>query len=385
MSELNEFFQPQKTAFASLPFISRPARDEKFLVFVSKHDGFAAFIHQDVRNAIFHEARKAMPNETIGLLAGRVMRDEHGPYTLVLSAEGARHDEVEATPSHVRISAAGHAQVRRRLESSAYGLDIIGWYHSHPRFPARFSPVDKTEQSTWRDLNHLGIVISGNDTREPIGVYRGPETALLIPTKTEKSKKEEEEEQQDAPVISPTVAESEEEPIAAVKSAPTAVESRAKGLRSETALKLLSLMLTIAMLVLAIGFNRLDSRITEVEKRLSSAALDKERASFAPPKTPTEEPPSSNLEAQGAPLNENANSRLIVDENPATKIHPLLPSTANAPQRRPKPERRLNSSEKVGAKKRAANSQSKTLKTENALENKLKSTPDGAANKSAKP
>ena len=383
MSELKEYFQPQKPAFASLPFISRPARDEKFIVFMSEHDGFAAFIHQDVRDDIFHEVHKAMPNETIGLLAGRVMRDEHGPYTLVLSAECARHDEVEATPSHVRISAAGHAQVRSRLESSAYGLDIIGWYHSHPRFPARFSPVDKTEQSTWRDPNHLGVVISGNDMREPIGVYRGPEAALLIPAKTEKHEQKATA-QPDAPVISSAVEEGKEEPIATVESAPTVVEARTKGLRSETALKLLSLMLTVAMLILAIGFNRLDSRVAAVEKRLTSAELYKERTSSAPPKTTTE-PPSASLAAQGVPPNETANSRLIVGENPATKIHPLLPSKANAPPRRPKPERRLNSSEKDGAKKRAANSQSKTVKTENAPENKLKSTPDGAANKSTKP
>jgi hypothetical protein len=72
--------------------------------------------------------------------------------------------------------------VRCRLEESAYGLDLIGWYHSHPTFPARFSPVDVTEQSTWRDPNHIGIVISGSDRATPFGVYRGPEALLLRPS-----------------------------------------------------------------------------------------------------------------------------------------------------------------------------------------------------------
>src|SRR6185503_13845852 len=136
---------------------------KEFCAFVSERDGFAALIHHNVKEAIAREAFEALPNETIGLLAGRVLRDERGPYTLVLAAQGARPDEIDATPSHVHISANGHADVRSRLEASAYGLDIIGWYHSHPRFPARFSSVDVTEQSTWRDPNHIGIVISGND------------------------------------------------------------------------------------------------------------------------------------------------------------------------------------------------------------------------------
>lgn len=175
-------FQPRQTrTHSNLPFVSRPVNRKDFLAFASERDGFETLIHSDVKEAISKKAQKALPNETIGLLAGRVLRDERGPYTLVLAAKGARLDEIEATPSHVRISANGHAQVRCRLEESAYGLDLIGWYHSHPTFPARFSPVDITEQSTWRDPNHIGIVISGNDRVTPFGVYRGPEALLLRP------------------------------------------------------------------------------------------------------------------------------------------------------------------------------------------------------------
>jgi proteasome lid subunit RPN8/RPN11 len=177
-----EHFQPrQRRAHSTLPFVTRPVNRKDFLAFASERDGFEALIHSNVKEVISEKARKALPNETIGLLAGRVLRDERGPYTLVLAAKGARQDEIDATPSHVRISANGHAQVRCRLEESAYGLDLIGWYHSHPTFPARFSPVDVTEQSTWRDPNHIGIVISGVDRGTPFGVYRGPEALLLRP------------------------------------------------------------------------------------------------------------------------------------------------------------------------------------------------------------
>jgi proteasome lid subunit RPN8/RPN11 len=398
VSELKEYFKPQKnTAFASLPFITRPARDESFSIFTSEHDSFAAFIHQNVRDAIFKEAYKAAPNETIGLLAGRVMRDEGGLYTLVLAAQGARHDEVEATPSHVRISASGYAQVRSRLESSAYGLDVIGWYHSHPRYPARFSPVDITEQSTWRDQNHLGIVISGNDNREPLGVYRGPHAALLTPVRSEipPPKKIA---QPDITFISPRVEENKEEAIAAIKFIAPAVAVRTPRPRSEGVLRYLPLALGLGLLGMAISLIRLDYRIAGVEKKMALVEIDKERVSSAPPETTTS-PLPSNSPAERVPLKETTvNDNLILGDNPVTKTHPLLPAPATTPTRRVKSGRNLKTSGKDAARvksaygnnrprpaKKATISQTETVKPESALANKLKSNSESAAGKSVKP
>lgn len=165
---------------SSLPFMMRPRNDSNFTVFASDKDGFEAYVLHTVLNKIDAELVRASPVETIGLLAGRVLRDSGGPYTLVLASQDARGDETEATPGHVRISATGHANLRRRLEMTAYGLDLVGWYHSHPRFPARFSSVDTTEQSTLTDPNHLGIVVSGIDDLKPYGVYRGPAAIQLV-------------------------------------------------------------------------------------------------------------------------------------------------------------------------------------------------------------
>jgi len=168
---------------APLPFMMRPSNDSNFAVFASDGGDFEAYVLHAVLTKIDAELVRAKPLETIGLLAGRVMRDAHGPYTLVLACEDARGDETEATPGHVRITAAGHAKLRQRLETTAYGLDLVGWYHSHPRFPAQFSSVDTTEQSTLKDPNHLGIVVSGNDDIKPYGVYRG-RTAIQLVART---------------------------------------------------------------------------------------------------------------------------------------------------------------------------------------------------------
>jgi len=151
--------------------------------YVSDRDGFRAYVHRDVLEFIKQEAQRAGDDETVGLLTGRICQDPvHGPYTLVMAADGAREGEFEATPSHVKLLTGGHAKVRHRLESAHPDREIIGWYHSHPHCAAQFSSVDIKEQVTWTDPNHIGIVYSGVDELEPFGFYRGPSAVPLRPT-----------------------------------------------------------------------------------------------------------------------------------------------------------------------------------------------------------
>jgi proteasome lid subunit RPN8/RPN11 len=400
MSQLKEYFEPQKkTAYASLPFIMRPARDESFIVFTSERDGFAAFIHHDVRDAISQEAYKAAPNETIGLLAGRVLRDERGPYTLVLAAQGARRDEIEATPSHVRISAGGQAQVRSRLECSAYGLDIIGWYHSHPRYPARFSSVDVTEQSTWRDPNHLGIVISGTDTREPLGVYRGPQATLLTPVMFEipHPKKTV---QPDTALMSPPVEEHKPEAVAATQPVATSWTAHTPKPVTEGMLRFLPLALIIGLLGTALTLIWFQSRIAGVERSLARARLNKEGTTSAPPPVAAPTPlPSSSLEERTPPKEATTNDRLIAGDNPVTKANPLLPGAVTPPKRHAKSRKNLKTPAKDASrlksasggdqpgstKRKEASSPTKTQKPDPAPDNKPKSQPEDAAGKPVRP
>lgn len=158
----------------------RPAENDNLVAFAAEGEGFSAYVHRDVLEFIESESRRAAPNEAIGLLAGRICQDPvRGPYTLVLAADIARPGEVEASPSHVHISAGGNASVRRRLEDTYPDREVVGWFHSHPHYPAQFSHVDIAEQSTWNDPHHIGIVFSGTEKNEPFGVYRGPGAARL--------------------------------------------------------------------------------------------------------------------------------------------------------------------------------------------------------------
>jgi proteasome lid subunit RPN8/RPN11 len=172
----NDDFTPVYSSQQPLPFVGRPQGSGKFTCFMAP-DGFVAYISDEVLRTMIEEAKYT--DERMGLLAGRVLRDEKGPYTLVLALESAQENEIDASPSRVLLSGPGSIKVRHRLENRAYGLDIIGWYHTHPTFTARFSSVDTIEQSTWSDSNHIGIVVSGLRTSERFGVYRGPKAMAL--------------------------------------------------------------------------------------------------------------------------------------------------------------------------------------------------------------
>jgi proteasome lid subunit RPN8/RPN11 len=159
----------------------RPENDGLFQRWITDDNGFFVYVHSDVLEFIRNEAKRALPDETIGLLAGRVCEDpQTGPYTMIVAAENARPGEFEASPAHVRLRGPGQAHVRRRLEDAHPDREIVGWYHTHPNYPSKFSSVDMHEQRTWSDRNHVGIVYSTNDP-EPFGVYRSPEAIRLRP------------------------------------------------------------------------------------------------------------------------------------------------------------------------------------------------------------
>ena len=327
-----EHFRPRQTkTYSNLPFVSRPANRKDFLVFVSERDGFEALIHSNVKEAISEKAQRALPNETIGLLAGRVLRDERGPYTLVLAAEGARLDEIDATPSHVRISANGHAQVRGRLEKSAYGLDLIGWYHSHPTFPARFSSVDVTEQSTWRDPNHIGMVISGIDRATPFGVYRGPEALLLRPVPA-------------SPLPPPPASTL---PIIHISSAPATIDeadrrvsptvpnlARVGAAQVATLLKAVTKFLPLAISLVALGalFNifQLNRRISKLEAAGETLTPDDRRAPITTTTVIPSATPSSSTNTSHLPDNINSAGGPDIVDRQGTKALIVTPPRKRA-------------------------------------------------------
>ena len=138
-------------------------------------DGRAAYIAWPAFLVIRRTERAHAPIETGGLLFGRCFQDAEGPYVLVTSAEPPAPGEVDGTVSTVRITAAGTEAMTARAHERDPLADVVGWFHTHPRFDAFFSDVDRHEQAQWASPLAVGFVVAGDAVRrEPHAVYLGP-------------------------------------------------------------------------------------------------------------------------------------------------------------------------------------------------------------------
>jgi proteasome lid subunit RPN8/RPN11 len=103
-------------------------------------------------DAILLHARDAAPEECCGLLVGQAAS--------VVEAFATRN--LAESPSRFRIDPKDHIDGLRRARRR--GLDVIGFYHSHPRSSAAPSETDVAEASY---PNHLCLIVGlGSDPPE---------------------------------------------------------------------------------------------------------------------------------------------------------------------------------------------------------------------------
>lgn len=115
-----------------------------------------------VREAMVADARAGAPAEVCGVLGGsravdprRVERAEPVPN---VARESDRRYELDP-----------EAQLRAMEGFEADGLDVVGFYHSHPRGPRRPSATDEA-QATWPDASYA--IVSLGDEHETVGSWR---------------------------------------------------------------------------------------------------------------------------------------------------------------------------------------------------------------------
>jgi proteasome lid subunit RPN8/RPN11 len=84
---------------------------------------------------IVAHARRSVPLECCGLLIGDRLR--------IVAARPAVN--LAASPTRYELDPRAHIEARR--EARADGLEVVGFYHSHPLGPARPSPTDIAEAS----------------------------------------------------------------------------------------------------------------------------------------------------------------------------------------------------------------------------------------------
>jgi len=94
---------------------------------------------------IIEHAREAAPAECCGLLLGR--GDE--------IVEAVRTRNIAAQPTRFLIDPKDHIDGRR--EARRRGLEVVGFYHSHPHSPAEPSATDRAEAAY---ADHVYLIVS---------------------------------------------------------------------------------------------------------------------------------------------------------------------------------------------------------------------------------
>jgi proteasome lid subunit RPN8/RPN11 len=320
-------FNPKLSRASSLVWRERPD-DERFAVYGPDSDGFECFVERVVLDYLLDEMRRRAPNETIGILAGRACQDALGPYLLVLAADGARPGEAEAGASHVRISGDGNTVVRERLARRYPAYDHVGWWHSHPRYEPRFSGVDVGEQRTWSNPNHVGIVVSGLERTEPIGVYRGPTARQLDPVTTSPFRASKAARRLAPPALhapGPHVEPANHMPLP-TKTGSAGKESWLRTLSAEIPGPHLAVLTTLVV-VLQAGLVWFDYRIRAVERSFDAlrASVETREPSGAGPATSPSQRPAAEPTRPDSTVGKHDDSKVAADPPKEPRTNPAQP------------------------------------------------------------
>ena len=110
-------------------------------------DPIRVWIRAELAEKIRRHGEKTYPHECCGALLGRDANSEGRPereilelYPLVNRREDSPRTRFSVAPGDV-VAADRAAEAR--------GLDVVGWYHSHPDHPARPSEYDREHAWPW--------------------------------------------------------------------------------------------------------------------------------------------------------------------------------------------------------------------------------------------
>lgn len=106
-------------------------------------------------DVIRRHGEQTYPNECCGVLLGHVEEDSTGVIDVV-SAENTRSDS-----AHNRYHIAPQELIRIQQQARRRGLDIVGFYHSHPDHPAEWSKTD-LEEAHWIGCSYVITRVAGN-------------------------------------------------------------------------------------------------------------------------------------------------------------------------------------------------------------------------------
>ncbi|MFB6114526.1 MAG: desampylase [Halodesulfurarchaeum sp.] len=105
-----------------------------------------------VYESMIERATSESPEEACGILAG--VRDDRRYVRRLYETENV------ATDPRVTYRIDPEEQYRVMEEAEREGLDVLGFYHSHPRGPAGPSRTDR-DRATWKGYHYLIVSLAG--------------------------------------------------------------------------------------------------------------------------------------------------------------------------------------------------------------------------------
>lgn len=102
-------------------------------------------IHYIDYEALRTHGQETYPNECCGVLLGKNLPAEGNNAATNHVHQIVRAGNTRTDSAHNRYNIAPQELVRIQRQARTLGLDIVGFYHSHPDHPAQWSPTDFAE------------------------------------------------------------------------------------------------------------------------------------------------------------------------------------------------------------------------------------------------
>lgn len=111
-------------------------------------------IAQSAFDALRKHGEETYPHECCGVLLGR-LEGEARRVSQVVRCDNTRHDS-----PRTRYNIDAKELVRIQREARERGEDVVGFYHSHPDHPARWSETDLAE-AHWTGCSYVITAVEG--------------------------------------------------------------------------------------------------------------------------------------------------------------------------------------------------------------------------------
>jgi proteasome lid subunit RPN8/RPN11 len=120
-------------------------------------------LSQQTYDALRQHGEETYPYECCGVLLGRFLTEEGSAVNEV--EENVRAGNTRTDSAHNRYHIAPQDLVRIQRAGRQRGLDIVGFYHSHPDHPAQWSPTDFAE-AHWLGCSYVITAVEKGAARQ---------------------------------------------------------------------------------------------------------------------------------------------------------------------------------------------------------------------------